>query len=424
MAIRGHSPQDEIHGPLRIPPYCWPIIDTPEYQRMRHIPQLGMASLVYLGATHTRLEHCLGCAHIAVLFMENISRVQPELNVKSEWTQAVVIAALCHDIGHGPWSHCFEVLANLYDPRWDHEENGGRILRHIVKKYNVTIDAAVIDAACSFIRGEEYQGFPKWLSRIVSNPDCGLDIDKFDYISRDMNRSLSSCRFEYDRLIVHCRVVDDQLAWKLSEIRTIERLFFNRNDMHERVYQHRVKQSFELMIVDMLLAAEPYLGIEAALTDPTAFCAMDCRLQYTVELGQCGEDAQRIAQAIQLRRNYKCVAEIRLRPNDTEREEYSQRSKSEIIEDISQAAGIPSEKIRLGRMIFNYGLEKDRHPLLKIPFWRPDTAGIVKLTADDLSSITPAHFRETGMRVFVTDPSLVAEAGAGIEKWKAAKGFK
>jgi hypothetical protein len=178
------------------------------------------------------------------------------------------------------------------------------------------------------------------------------------------------------------------------------------------------------MIVDMLFAAEQSLGIEAALCDPAAFCKFDCRLQYLIEMGQCGEEAQKIAKAIQCRRNYKLIGEIRVKPDDSEGEAYSQKPRSEILDDIAEVAGIPAENLRLGRIEFRYGLAKDTHPLLKIPFWRPGQNGIVKLTVDDISCIVPAHFRETVMRLFVTDASLVAEATAGFEKWKAVKALK
>ena len=415
---RAHSPQDELYGPLDIPAYCWPIIDTPEYQRLRHIPQLGCAHLVYPGATHSRFEHCLGCAHLANMFMSHLQTVQPELNIDPKWCQAVIIAALCHDVGHGPWSHCFEAVAELYSSTWDHEDMGCTILKHIVKKYNVDIDSEVIDAACSFIRGAEFPGYPKWLSRIVANHDCDIDLDKFDYLARDRNRSLSSCKFEYDRLIIHCRVIDGQLAWKISEIPTIERMFFNRNDMHQRVYQHRVNVAYKTMVLDMFIAAEPYLNIEAALEDPEAFCKLDCRLMYLIEQGHYGAEAQKIALNIKLRRGYKCIGELRVRPENDEGLLYSQRPSDKLAEDISEATGIDVDQIRVTKMYFRYGLSKTSHPLLQVPFWKPGSDKVIRLNEEDISCIVPAHFAETGMRIYVTDPSLVTKAKIGFEKWK------
>ncbi|OHS95109.1 HD domain containing protein [Tritrichomonas foetus] len=423
MTVRAHSPQDELYGPLDIPSYCWSIIDTPEYQRMRYIPQLGCASFIFPGATHTRFEHCLGCAHLAKTFLEHISRVQPEIELKDEYWKAVIIAALTHDIGHGPWSHCFEAVAAHYSNTWDHEEMSCMILKHIIKKYNIPIDSEVIEASCYFIRGEAYPKYPPWLSRIVANKDCDIDLDKFDYLARDMNRSLCIARFEYDRLIFHCKVVENQLAWKISEISTIERMFFNRNDMHQRVYQHRVNQAYRAMVLDMLEAAEPFLNIKNALDDPEAFCKLDCRLQYLIELGQCGEEAKRISELMSLRKVYKCIGEIRINPDNDEGLNYSQLPSSQLADDIALYAGIDASKLRVVKMQFRYGLKKDSHPLLSIPFWKPGSDKIFKLTIEDISCIVPAYFAETGMRVFVTDPDLVKSATSAFEKWKKDKGL-
>jgi hypothetical protein len=74
--------------------------------------------------------------------------------------------------------------------------------------------------------------------------------------------------------------------------------------------------------------------------------------------------------------------------------------------------------IRVVKMHFRYGLDKASHPLLRIPFWTPGHKRIVRLSPEDISCIVPAHFAETGVRVFVTDPALVASATPGFEKWK------
>ena len=423
MTNHSHSPQDELYGPLDIPKYCWKIIDTPEYQRMRYIQQLGCASMIWPCATHTRFEHCLGVGHLAQVFMRHISEVQPEIEIKEEYVQAVVIAGLTHDLGHGPWSHCFEEVAHSYIPTWDHEEMSCLILKHIVKKYNVPISDEVIEAACCFIKGEEYPKYPKWLSRIVSNSDCDIDLDKFDYLARDMNRSICTIRFEYDRLIFHCKVVDNQLSWKISEISTIERMFFNRNDMHQRVYQHRVNQAYRAMVKDMLEEAEPSLKISKSLRDPELFCKFDCRIQYLIETGACGEKAKAIAEKMSLRQIYKCIGEIRLKPDNNAGLTYSQLPSESIGEDFAEYAGIDVSKVRVAKMKFRYGLKKEMHPLLYIPFWKPGHNQVIKLKEEDISCIIPAVFAEMGMRLFVTDPALVNHAVQVFDKWKEERGL-
>lgn len=419
--MKNHSPQDHIYGPLTIPKYCWPIIDTLEFQRLRFICQLGAVFFVYPCANHTRFEHCLGCCHLASVFMKHVSSNQPELKIEEKHKQAVIIAALCHDLGHGPFSHDFEPFAREIDISWSHEQMSCEILRFIVEKYKLDIAKEVIDAACKYICGEVYDNFPGWLSQVVSNSRTDIDIDKFDYLSRDNNRTLSTNRFEYDRLIVNCRVIDNQLAWKLSEIPTIECMFYTRNDMHIRVYKHRVVQSIGCMIRDVLeQISENDPSFESSLSDPEEFAKLDDNILLKVEYGYYGEIAQNLLKRIRERDLYKLVGEIRVKPDNVSGETYSQKMPSSIAIDISNSLdnGVDPSMLRVVSMKFRYGLSVNKNPMLTIPFWQSGNDHIIKLKPDDLSCIVPAHFQETAMRVYVTDKSLLDSARSCFAKWK------
>ena len=418
-----HSPQDEIYGPLNIPSYCWEIIDTKEFQRLRYIYQLGTSTYVYPGATHTRFEHCLGVAHLAGIMMQHLKSKQPELNIKEEWTQSVVIAGLCHDIGHGPWSHCFEAIAHKIDPTWDHEDSSVNILLNMIDKYKLSLPKSVYEAAANFIRGDPYPGYPEWTSQIIANHETDIDLDKLDYLARDMNRTFLIARAEYDRLIYGSRITEGKISFKISEIPTIERMFYNRNDMHHRVYQHRVTQALNLMITELLDLAAPYLELESSLNDIDEFINLDCRLMYLVEQGKCGEEAQKLAQDINSRKLFKCVGELRVNPTNLDGLTYSQNPAKTLTEDIASFGNISADKLRVVKMSFRYGITKD-HPLLHIPFYKTGEDKIISLGPDQISCIVPAYFKETAMRAFVTDPNLIPEATAAFEAWKTAKGLQ
>ena len=419
--MKNHSPQDHIYGPLTIPKYCWPIIDTLEFQRLRFICQLGAVFFVYPCANHTRFEHCLGCCHLASVFMKHISSNQPELKIEEKHKQAVIIAALCHDLGHGPFSHDFEPFAREIDSQWAHENMSCDLLRFIIQKYKIDIQSEVIEAACKYICGEVFEGYPIWLSQVVSNGKTDIDIDKFDYLSRDNNRTLSTNRFEYDRLIVNCRVIDNQLAWKLSEIPTIECMFYTRNDTHIRVYKHRVVQSIGCMlrdIFDQILENNP--DFEASISDPEEFVKLDDNILLKAELGYFGDTAKNLMKRIRERDLYKLIGEVRVKPDNLDGESYSQRAPSTIALDISSSNdnSIDPSIFRVVSMKFRYGLSANKNPLLTIPFWSSGNDHIIKLQPDDLSCIVPAHFQETTMRVFITDKSLLKEARQCFNKWK------
>lgn len=418
---RGHSPQDELYGPLSIPAECWPIIDTPEFQRMRHIMQLGICFYVYPSATHTRFEHSLGVCHLATIFMNHIRSSQPELGVTDEQALAVQIAGLCHDLGHGPFSHCFESIAHMYNENFDHEAMSIDILKFIIKKYDIKIKDEVIDAACYFIMGRAYPGYPKWLSRIIADKESDIDLDKFDYLGRDSNRSLSLSRFEYDRLILNCRVVEGQLAWRVSETHTIERLFFNRNDMHKRVYQHKTNQSINLMIDDIMAAADSKLRFADVLDDPESYCKLDDRILTYASNGDFGEEAQRLMKAISERRFFQLVGELRMSPTNNDGLTYSQIPNYQMEEDIAQYGSFDVNMIKVVKMSFRYGLKPYSHPLKYIPFWKPGYDKIFYLTDAELSCIAPVFFFEKAFRVFTKDPSIYEEVKKAFDKWKQNK---
>jgi len=123
--------QDAVHGPIRVDPRLFCIIDTPEFQRMRWIHQLGPIFLVYPTACHKRFSHSIGTYHVAKTLLENIYRQQRPQNLTRRIIFLVSTAALVHDIGHGPFSHAFEhVLRGLFSGKEvpDHEKMGANIL--------------------------------------------------------------------------------------------------------------------------------------------------------------------------------------------------------------------------------------------------------------------------------------------------------
>uniref|UniRef100_A0A673M299 HD domain-containing protein n=1 Tax=Sinocyclocheilus rhinocerous TaxID=307959 RepID=A0A673M299_9TELE len=99
---------DPIYGQIELDPPLIKIIDTPEFQRLRHIKQLGGAYLVYPGATHTRFEHSLGMAYLAGRMINILKEKQEDLGIDEKDVLCVQIAALCYNLGHGPFSHLYE----------------------------------------------------------------------------------------------------------------------------------------------------------------------------------------------------------------------------------------------------------------------------------------------------------------------------
>ena len=115
--------RDPLWNNIRIDPLAMELVDTREFQRLRYVRQLGLAHLVYLGATHSRFEHALGTYHLASRTISLLSERGELDGVSAEERQHVRIAALLHDIGHYPFSHALEEIGAL-----NHEDVAGPLL--------------------------------------------------------------------------------------------------------------------------------------------------------------------------------------------------------------------------------------------------------------------------------------------------------
>ncbi|KIY99810.1 SAM domain and HD domain-containing protein 1 [Monoraphidium neglectum] len=166
-ATRAKTFNCPVHGHFDLPAECVAIIDTPEFQRLRELKQLGLTYYVYPGASHGRFEHSLGVAHLAGSWAQHLlGSFRSDGNLHREdrhSVRALELAALCHDLGHGPFSHVFEnellprVLGESAAATWHHEDMSERILDHCV-------DANSLDLGPGF-SGRKELGLVKDLMR-------------------------------------------------------------------------------------------------------------------------------------------------------------------------------------------------------------------------------------------------------------------
>ncbi|XP_068118219.1 deoxynucleoside triphosphate triphosphohydrolase SAMHD1-like [Hyperolius riggenbachi] len=123
---------DPIHGHIELHPLLVRIIDTPQFQRLRYIKQLGGAYYVYPGASHNRFEHSIGVAHLAGQLVQVLHDRQSELNIDQKDILCVKIAGLCHDLGHGPFSHMFDNNF-MADRNFKHESVSVKMFDHLIQ---------------------------------------------------------------------------------------------------------------------------------------------------------------------------------------------------------------------------------------------------------------------------------------------------
>ncbi|XP_074536691.1 deoxynucleoside triphosphate triphosphohydrolase SAMHD1-like [Halichoeres trimaculatus] len=360
---------DPIHGHIELHPLLIAIIDTPQFQRLRNIKQLGGAYFVYPGASHNRFEHSLGVAYLAGQLAEALRTRQPELNITDEDILCVQIAGLCHDLGHGPFSHLYDgtFLNKIAEKKkeegdkaederlrtWKHEQGSCDMFDHLVKENNLLplmkdCGLKLEEPHCDldFIKemivhpdsDEKNQEWPykgrdkdkAFLYDIVSNKRNGVDVDKFDYLARDSHHLGIQNNFDHHRYIkfasVHLCENDGRkyICTRDKEVDNMYDLFYTRHCLHRRACQHKVYKIIEDMIAEAFLEADDHIQFEGsnkekftlstAMTDMKAYTKLTDSVFEEILNSSSDElsTARRILQKIQSRKIPKFLVEIKL----------------------------------------------------------------------------------------------------------------
>lgn len=186
----GKIVHDPIHGQINLEPTLLKILDTPQFQRLRDLKQLGCAYMVFPGASHNRFEHCIGVSHLAEQMLVHLRETQPELEVSPHEIMLVKIAGLCHDLGHGPFSHMFEEFVHAANPQstFRHERMSLQMLEWLLEENQIPFSGEDMQflRECINPYDNPTQSNPKrFLYDIVANARNSVDVDKFDYLARD-----------------------------------------------------------------------------------------------------------------------------------------------------------------------------------------------------------------------------------------------
>ena len=231
--------RDPVHGFIRIPrDTMLPIVDTKEFQRMRRIRQLGVTSLTYHGGDHSRFAHSLGVYHLFSGVVERLRAIGKEPCARD--LQAAELAALLHDVGHGPFSHALEgILTGRNHETWttdiitSEETEINRVLR--------TMDSGLADRVASIISG----GSPSTLCRHIIASQ--FDVDRMDYLLRDALATGNSIgKFDLDRVLATLDVHQDQLAF--GDQYLAEQFIFARYFAYWQIYFHKTTRGLEKLL--------------------------------------------------------------------------------------------------------------------------------------------------------------------------------
>lgn len=270
LGKQDRSVYDPIHGHYSLPRELWQFIDTPIYQRLRDLKQLGTTSYVFPGGNHSRFEHCLGVGHLSRKYIRSLKKKQPDLDIKNEDIRNVTLAGLMHDLGHGPFSHIFDsdVVPALGITGWSHEQASVDLLRYMTDTYSLDLESENMNKVCDMILGEG-TGF---MYQIVNNKLNSIDVDKFDYIERDCH-CLGFREFPFDtqRMMKRSMVLQNTICFDEKIVHSIYSLFQSRFNLFQQCYSHRVGQAIGLMIKDVLVEAKEHINLIERIQDPSQY---------------------------------------------------------------------------------------------------------------------------------------------------------
>lgn len=328
---------DPVHRYINFSAIEREIIDSPIFQRLRRIRQLAGAHLVYPSAQHSRFEHSLGTMHIAGYAGESLLRkgfIDSEDDV-----QELRLAALLHDIGHGPFSHLFEeVLVSKCG--MTHEDVGKKVIleseiRDILDRHGFSPSDV-----CKLSFGESRLSF---LNEIIVG---GLSADIMDYLPRDsLFTGAEYGKIDYHRLVSSFEVVaTGHLAINKSALYSFESMLISRYEMFKAVYFHKTVRSAEVMLLHSMAQADDHL--QMTRFDPDKFLNLtdEIILERICSLG-LGESAAKLARDYRDRRLLKCVYEKFLHKRDKLYNKMNSKDLEYLRLRISDMAGVDEDTV-------------------------------------------------------------------------------
>jgi hypothetical protein len=239
------------------------LINTREFQRLRRIKQLGMSELVFPAANHSRFAHCIGAMHVARRMMDRLDRLGGE-KLPDDQRTTVTVAALLHDVGHGPFSHVFEkVTGQSHEARTVEiiqspaTEIGKRLREHDERLPNRLAVFFDEDAEAEKRTRAE---IPEYLTQVVSSQ---LDADRFDYLLRDSYATGTDYgRYDLDWLLLQLRLdsAHARLFVGRKAMDAAEAYVFARYHMYRSVYFHKTVRAAEVMVRLALRRYKELLG--------------------------------------------------------------------------------------------------------------------------------------------------------------------
>ncbi len=313
------------------------LLDTPTFQRLRRIKQLSGAHLVYPCAQHSRFEHSLGTMHVAGYAAETL--LAKGYLSKEDSIQELRLAALLHDIGHGPFSHLFEEILDA-KCKLSHEDLGKKIIikteiSDILKKHGYNPKGV-----CKLAFGESRI---KFFNEIIVG---ALSADIMDYLPRDgLFTGAEYGKIDYHRLISSFEVVSNaHLAINRSALYSFESMLISRYEMFKAVYFHKTVRSAEVMLLHSMRLADEQLNLTDTSLGNYLNLTDDSTLEKIRSLRN-NEVAVRLITDYWSRRLLKCVYEKFLHKHDEIYKKMDTQALQDLALQIAESARVEENSV-------------------------------------------------------------------------------
>jgi HD superfamily phosphohydrolase len=401
--------EDPIHGYIKINSNALQFIDTRQFQRLRYLKQLGTLSYIFHSANHTRFEHSIGVGYLSGNLLLNLKKDQPELEITNKYINIVQLSGLLHDIGHGPFSHIFdsEFIPLIYPTsNYKHEQMSNQMIEYLIDDNNIDIEQSDINLIKNIIDGPKNinnrLNNNNYLYEIVANSTNCIDVDKFDYLSRDMYYLFGSEKsYNFNRIFKYNRIIDNTICYNSKITFDIYNLFQQRYLMHKQIYNHKTGKGIEYMICDILLKANNKLKIAECIYNPEEFINLTDDILNTIKISKDPDlkESKDIITRLEKRDIYKFIDEY-IVPNELT--DYIKIiNPVDIISQNSELSNlITIDDIIIFDKKMNYNLN-DKNPVDNVYFYNIKNKDYkYKKNKENISLLLPDVFEERIIRIY------------------------
>ena len=330
--------KDPVHGYVYVTKIEKDVVDSFPMQRLHRLRQLAGAEYVYPGANHTRFEHSIGTMYLAQQLVRNPNISQ---YLSTEETAMIRLAALVHDVGHGPFSHVFEYLLEKYLDK-NHEEMTLWIIRKSELSDIIRGGGYNAEAIAKLAVGSLRQKGRTYMDQIIQS---AIDVDKLDFVLRDTYHTGAKYgNVDVSRLIQMLDVLNENLAVNIGALSALESFILARIESFRSIYFHRVSRAAQIMLATAMEKAKDALGLVDYKT-PEEYLSLNDYTVWTM-LKLC-EESRNIMENLERRRLLKCSYDktFHLRDKTISKLFSTEEIRNEMRDQIAQKARVDPQTV-------------------------------------------------------------------------------